>query len=79
MGNINALALIKLRLGKLSRIRLASSFNVLVVVVVEPGQRSMVLIGIELRAGGCGMIGLSLPGRDMDVCSTSPDDFNGGT
>lgn len=36
IGNINALALIKLRLGKLSIIRFASSFNV-VAVVVEPG------------------------------------------
>ncbi len=45
IGNINALALIKLRLGKVSIIRLASSFN----VVVEPGFKSSVFIGIECR------------------------------
>ncbi len=76
MGNINAFALIKLKFGKVSMIRLASSFN----VVVEFGYRSMVFIGIDWRCCDW-IIGLSfLEIDDGEVgCSSSLEDFIGGT
>lgn len=59
MGNMSALALMKLRFGRVSMMRFASSDSS---VVVEPGKRSTVLIGAEYLGSGscCGIIGLSV-------------------
>lgn len=72
IGNIRALALMKLKFGKLSTIRLASSFN----VVVEFGWSSVVLIGMDERCGET--TGLSFLGG-VESCSVSLKDLIGGT